>query len=330
MKLSYYAAPMEGVTGAMWRRVHQKYFPGADKYFTPFLTPTQAHKLTPREKRELLPEYNGGITLVPQIMTRQAENFIWCAGAMGELGYGEVNLNLGCPSATVVTKGKGAGMMADLDALRRFLEEVFSAGLPVKISAKTRLGLETPEEFPAILAVLRDFPFSELIVHPRVRRDFYTGPCRLEWYAAALEGAPCPVCYNGDVLSPADRDGVLARFPQTVAVMVGRGLLADPALIRRLQGGPGADRETLAAFVGDLYEEYIAAFRSRGNAMLRMKEVWSYLLYLFDGGQKFRKAIQRCRDTGDYERTVEELFRTCPLLPGPELPWAGETDFGAK
>ena len=118
VKTRYYAAPMEGVTGAMWRRTHQKYFPGADQYYTPFLTPTQAHKLTPREKRELLPEYNGSAVLVPQIMTRQAENFIWCAGAMGELGYEEVNLNLGCPSATVVTKGKGAGMLADLDALR--------------------------------------------------------------------------------------------------------------------------------------------------------------------------------------------------------------------
>ena len=330
VKTRYYAAPMEGVTGAMWRRTHQKYFPGADQYYTPFLTPTQAHKLTPREKRELLPEYNGSAVLVPQIMTRQAENFIWCAGAMGELGYEEVNLNLGCPSATVVTKGKGAGMLADLDALRRFLEGVFSAGLDMKISVKTRLGLETPEEFTAILAVLREFPLSELIVHPRVRRDMYTGPCRLEWYAAAAEESPFPVCYNGDVLSPGDRDGVLARFPQTTAVMVGRGLLADPALIRKLQGGPGADRDTLAAFVGELYEEYVAAFRSRGNAMLRMKEVWSYLLYLFDGGQNFRKSIQRCRDTGDYERTVEELFRTCPLRPEPELPWAGETNFGAK
>ena len=178
-------------------------------------------------------------------------------------------------------------MLADLDALRRFLEGVFSAGLDMKISVKTRLGLETPEEFTAILAVLREFPLSELIVHPRVRRDMYTGPCRLEWYAAAVEKSPFPVCYNGDVLSPGDRDGVLARFPQTTAVMVGRGLLADPALIRKLQGGPGADRDTLAAFVGELYEEYVAAFRSRSNAMLRMKEVWSYLLYLFDGGQNF-------------------------------------------
>ena len=229
-----YAAPMEGITGAMWRRVHQKYFTGADEYFTPFLTPTHARQFTPREKREILPEHNAGIPVVPQIMTRRAEDFLWCAGQLGRLGYEEVNLNLGCPSGTVVAKGKGAGILADLDALRRFLEEVFAAGLPVRISAKTRLGLDSPEEFSAILAVLRQFPFCELTVHPRVRRDMYAGPCRLEYYAAALEGSPFPVCYNGDILYPGDRDRVMERFPQTAAVMAGRGLMADPALLRKL------------------------------------------------------------------------------------------------
>ena len=327
MEIRYYAAPMEGITGAMWRRVHHKYFPGADRYYTPFLTPTHARRLTPRERREVLPEYNAGIPVVPQIMAKRAENFIWCAGRMAELGYEEVDLNLGCPSATVVAKGKGAGMLGDPDGLRRFLDAVFSAGLSVRISAKTRLGLEAPEEFPAILAVLREFPFCQLIVHPRLRRDMYTGPCRLEWYAAALEDTPFPVCYNGDILAPGDRDRLLRRFPGTAAVMAGRGLMADPALLRRMWGGPGAEKGELESFVGELYEDYAAAFGSRGNAMLRMKELWSYLLYLFEGGEDFRRPIQRCRDTGEYARTVDGLFRACSLRSAPALPWAGQTAF---
>lgn len=327
MSIRCYAAPMEGITGAMWRRVHHKYFPGADKYFTPFLTPTHARRLTRREKREVLPDYNAGIPVVPQIMAKRAEDLIWCAGRMAELGYREVDLNLGCPSGTVVAKGKGAGMLADPDALRRFLEEVFSAGLPVEISAKTRLGLETPEEFTAILAVLRQFPFCEVTVHPRLRRDMYAGPCRMEQYAQALEGSPFPLCWSGDILCPGDRDRLAVRFPGTAAVMVGRGLMADPALIRKMRGGPGAEKGELEGFTAELYEEYAAAFGSRGNAMLRMKELWSYLLYLFDGGENFRRSIQRCRDTGDYSRTVDELFRSCSLRDAPALPWAGQTVF---
>ena len=327
MSVRYYAAPMEGISGAMWRRVHHKYFPGADKYFTPFLTPTHARRLTPRERREVLPEYNAGIPVVPQIMTKRAEDFIWCAGRLAELGYGEVDLNLGCPSGTVVAKGKGAGMLADPDALRRFLEEVFSAGLPVEISAKLRVGLDSPEEFPTILAALRQFPFREMTVHPRLRRDMYAGPCRMEQYAQALEGSPFPVGWSGDILCPGDRDRLMRRFPATAAVMAGRGLMADPALIRKMQGGPGAEKGELEAFMGELYEEYAAAFGSRGNAMLRMKELWSYLLYLFEGGEDFRRPLRRCRDTGEYGRTVDALFRACSLRSAPALPWAGQTAF---
>ena len=125
--MRYYFAPMEGVTGAVYRRTHHDYFPGIDKYFMPFITPTANGRLTPRQKRDVAPEVNAGVPAVPQLLTKSAEDFIWAANALFDMGYREVNLNLGCPSGTVTAKGKGAGFLGDPDALDRFLDAVFSA-----------------------------------------------------------------------------------------------------------------------------------------------------------------------------------------------------------
>lgn len=155
--MKYYFAPMEGVTGAVYRRAHQKYFPGVDKYFMPFFTPTAAARFTPRQKRELAPALDAGVPTVPQLLTKNAADFIWAANALFDMGFDEVNLNLGCPSGTVTAKGKGAGFLAQPDALDRFFDAVFAvcAG---RISVKTRLGMHDPAEFDRVLAVTTAIP----------------------------------------------------------------------------------------------------------------------------------------------------------------------------
>lgn len=175
--MNYYFAPMEGITGAVFRRTHHEFFPGIDKYFMPFITPTTQEKLTPRQKRDVLPEYNEGVPAVPQLLTRTAADFIWAANTLASLGYAEVNLNLGCPSGTVTAKGKGAGFLAHPDELDRFLDAVFSA-CTVPISIKTRLGVHDPAEFEALLEIYSRYPVAELTIHPRVRQDFYKGRVR--------------------------------------------------------------------------------------------------------------------------------------------------------
>lgn len=175
--MNYYFAPMEGITGAVFRRTHHEFFPGIDKYFMPFITPTTQEKLTPRQKRDVLPEYNEGVPAVPQLLTRTAADFIWAANTLASLGYAEVNLNLGCPSGTVTAKGKGAGFLAHPDELDRFLDAVFSA-CTVPISIKTRLGVHDPAEFEALLEIYNRYPVAELTIHPRVRQDFYKGRVR--------------------------------------------------------------------------------------------------------------------------------------------------------
>lgn len=327
MESNYYIAPMEGITGSTYRRAHWEYYPHADKYIAPFLSPTQDHLFTLRDRREILPERNEGIPVVPQLMTRNSDDFLWAARELRDMGYEEVNLNLGCPSGTVVAKGKGSGLLGRLELLDELLYNIFSAELGIRVSVKTRLGLEQPEEFERILAIYQRYPISELTIHPRVRRDQYKGAVRLEEYGKALQCCSIPVCYNGDLLTPDNVAALLKRFPETKALMLGRGVIADPALIGRLRGGPGTDKEQLAGFTQTLYEGYCVDFGHRHGAMQRLKEVWSYLLYLFADRESYGKKLRKTTDPAQYERVAAELIRDLDLLPEPELPWRGVTVF---
>ena len=313
-------APMEGLTTVYYRQALARWFGGVDRYFTPFLTPTQDHRFTKRELREILPEQNEGLPTVPQLLTRKAEDFLWATGELAAMGYQEVNLNLGCPSGTVVAKGKGSGFLAFPEELARFLDEIFTKA-PCAISIKTRIGLKDPAEFPALLAIYRKYPIKELIVHPRVQKDLYKNIPRLVCFGDALEGSPFPVCYNGDLYTPDAVAALQARFPSTDRLMLGRGLAGDPALAQRLKGGPPAGKEALAGFVDQVYESYAAAFGSRRNAMLRMKEVWFYLIRLFVDGDKLSKVIKKARDPLDYESAVRAVFHDLDLSPVLQPDW---------
>ena len=304
-----YFAPLEGVTGSEFRRAHHQFFPGVDTYYMPFLSPTQDHVFTQRELRNVLPEHNRGFRAVPQLLTKNAEDFLWCAGELFAMGYDEVNLNLGCPSGTVVAKGKGAGLLARPEELERFLDAIFArAPAGLSLSLKTRLGLEDPEEFPRLLELFAQYPVSLLILHPRVRSDFYQKPVRWEWFAYAAEHYPGPLCFNGGLTAPEDCATLSRAFPKVDQVMIGQGLLADPALVRRIKGGPPASKEELRGFHDQLYRTYLEIFASQRNTVFHMKELWSYLVQRFVGSEKPLKRIRKATDSPTYESAVEQMF----------------------
>ena len=309
----YTFAPMEGATTYCYRKAHHRYFAGVDQYYVPFISPTQDHLFTKRELRELLPEQNEGIPTVPQLLTKRAEDFVWAAGELAKMGYTEVNLNAGCPSATVVTKGKGSGMLKDPAALNTFLDEVFSAGLNINISVKTRLGMEDDEEFWDILEVYNRYPISQLIIHPRVKKDLYKGRARREIFAKALEQSKIPLCYNGDLVTAQQCQTLEGEMSGAQAIMLGRGLLADPALARKAKGGPGADKEAIGGFLDEVYSTYCRDFGSDRNAMLRMKEVWFYLIHLFEDSDSYGKKLKKVSDPRHYEGLVDEVLKNLSL-----------------
>ena len=171
----YYLAPLEGITTYIFRNAYHRYFYPMDKYFTPFLVPHSKKGFSAKEKREILPENNEGLYLVPQIMSNHADECLKTIEKLRVYGYKEVNLNMGCPSKTVVSKGRGAGFLAFPEELDYFLDEVFEriSNTDVKLSIKTRLGRDEPEEFFRILEIYNQYPLEELIIHPRVQKDFY-------------------------------------------------------------------------------------------------------------------------------------------------------------
>lgn len=320
--MEYYFAPMEGVNGYVYRQTHRRFFPGIDRYFIPFLSPNQHHILGRREHRELSPENNQGVPAVPQLLTKRAEDFLWTARQLWDMGYEEVNLNLGCPSGTVTAKGKGAGFLAKPQELREFLDEVFERATG-KVSVKTRLGMRDPEEFGPILELYNRYPIHELTIHPRIQQDFYRHPVRREVFAACWERSRNPVCYNGDLSTMEDCHTLEKEFPAIHAAMLGRALVADPSLVTRIKGGTGADRDTLRRFHDELYEGHALAFESRKNAMLRMKEIWFYHIHLFQHHDKLFKAIRKAKDCIAYEQAVEEVFQALPLSPELHPNWLG-------
>ena len=305
-------APLDGITKAVFRRVWQSCFGGADRLFIPFFSPTPQHILTPRDRRELERANNPDAALVPQIMTCRAEDFLWAEETAADLGYTQVDLNLGCPSGTVTAKGKGSGFLARPGDLDAFFETVFSRNrLPV--SVKTRLGFLDEGEFPALLEIFNRYPIACLTIHARVRKEKYRGPVHLDAFARALEESKNPVCYNGDLRTAEEVRKLEARFPRLESAMIGRGGIADPALFRKLRGGPAASREELMAFTSALYREYQVFYGQKDHAAQRMKEVWFYLIHLFEDGGKLDKKLRRSRGPAAYEAIEAEIFETLIL-----------------
>lgn len=305
-------APLEGITTALYRRLHNQYFPGVDRYYAPFLSPTQDHLFTPREKRELFPEYNEGYTLIPQILTKNADDCLWAVTELNTMGYQEINLNLGCPSGTVTAKGKGAGMLGDLCALERFLYAIYDHA-PCKISIKTRLGMNDPEEFQRTLELYNRFPISELIIHPRIRKDFYRHPVRLDAFEHALQNCKVPVSFNGSIVTPQDHRNCAEQYPGLVSIMIGQGLVSDPFLAGRIKHHDRSNKEQLSSFHDDLLIGYTEQFGSSNNAAKRMKDIWFYLIRLFKDSEKYGKMILKSKNAEEYLSAVRIVFNNLEL-----------------
>lgn len=304
-------APLEGLTTYIFRNTHAKYFGKMDKYYTPFLSLHKEKEFSHKERQEILPENNEGLWVVPQVLTNSAEDFLKAAGKLKALGYEEVNINLGCPSGTVVPKGKGAGMLAEPERLEQFLTEVFE-NTPLKISIKTRLGMTDETEWSRLLEIYNRFPLEELIVHARVREDYYKQPVRLEPFAKTLEESKCPVCYNGDIFAVEDYVALTKKFPNLPAVMLGRGLLRNPGLAEEISEKSNAFptyKVRLHAFHDELYSEYQKILSGDRNVLFKMKEFWSYLICNFPDMEKQLKKLHKTKSCAEYESWVRILFQ---------------------
>lgn len=308
MRMNIYFAPLEGITGHIFRNAYNEIYGHIDKYFAPFISPSEKCPITPRERKEVTPENNQGFYLVPQILTCRSEHFIEGARELQAMGYKEINLNLGCPSGTVCAKGKGAGFLPETLALQKFLDDIYSYAESdgVKISIKTRLGYFNPDEFYDLLDIFNKYPVSELIVHPRIKSDFYKGEPRNEYYAYALEHSKCPLVYNGNIFSAKDYEEYSGSFGTSLdPVMLGRGLISDPSLADKLKGFTAeTDFAKFKRLHDTIYHEYQKVMSPDINVLYKMRELWSYWQTLFDGKERDIKRLLKAKKYEEYEDVV--------------------------
>ena len=332
MKL--YLAPLEGITSYIYRKALYQCFDGFDKYFIPFIRAKQNLNFSGREKKDISPENNSGMYAVPQILTRNADDFLRTANQLKEYGYQEVNLNLGCPSKTVVTKGCGAGFLARPDELEQFLDRIYSK-TDMKISVKTRLGMENAEEFPRLMEIYNRFPMEELIIHPRVQKDFYKNQPNLGAFHDAVEESKIPLCYNGDIFTPESYEEMKREFPQVDTFMLGRGILMNPALLdlirmrektdvkkttdidvtewkkeetlRKMQSADRYKKE-IHAFLEQIKWDYLEVGMGEKNTLFKLKELWAYMGQNAPEAKKALKRIRKSQSMADYDSASREAL----------------------
>ncbi|MBW6410121.1 tRNA dihydrouridine synthase [Clostridium weizhouense] len=316
--MKYYLAPMEGITGYIYRNSYKKFFDNIDKYFTPFIVTNKSKSLKTKELRDVLPENNKGINIVPQILTNDSKGFIMTSRKLQQLGYNEVNLNLGCPAGTVVSKNRGSGFLAKREELDKFLEEIFKID-DMKISIKTRIGKDSPEEFYELLKLYNKYPIEELIIHPRTQKDFYGNKPNLEVFKDALSLSSNPICYNGDIFTVDDYNKLIKTFPEVKTVMIGRGILANPWLMYEIKNKTGLDKKVLKDFHDEIFNNYRELFNEDRNAIFRMKELWGYMIYIFSDNKKYAKKIKKAQKLNDYNEAVLSLFEEQETIKGAGL-----------
>jgi tRNA-dihydrouridine synthase len=318
MEMKYYLAPMEGITGYVYRNSYNKFFNNIDKYFTPFIVTNKSRSLKTKELRDVLPENNIGMNIVPQILTNDSEGFITTSRKLQQLGYNEINLNLGCPAGTVVSKNKGSGFLAKREELDIFLDEIFKID-DMKISIKTRIGKDSPEEFYELIKIYNKYPLEELIIHPRIQKDFYGNKPNLNVFKDALSLSINPVCYNGDIFSIDDNNKLVKAFPTVKTVMLGRGIIANPGLLNEIKNNTNIDKKVLKDFHDEMLYKYIEIFDEERNAIFRMKELWGYMNYMFSDNKKYAKKIKKSQNLSDYNESVLSLFMEQEIIKGAGL-----------
>ncbi|MFA7672732.1 MAG: tRNA-dihydrouridine synthase family protein [Clostridia bacterium] len=311
----FYLAPMEGLTGYIYRNAFNMYFHGTDKFFSPFICANQSRSFKTKELKDILPEHNQGLVLIPQLLSNNADDFIFMVNKLKQMGYDEINFNLGCPSMTVVSRGRGSGFLAKRDDLDKFLDRAYSVST-VKISIKTRIGKDKPEEFYDLIGIFNKYPVHELIIHPRIQKDMYGNKPDMKVFKDALSLSINPVCYNGDIFTVKDHRKFAADFHSVDKVMIGRGSIANPGLIENIKDDIRLDKDKLKCFHDKIYQDYIEALPGEKPVLFRMKELWSHMICVFTDNVKYDKRIKKSESFSDYEEAITGLFNEQDILTG--------------
>ena len=315
-EFTFLYAPMEGITLSRFRQIHHEMFPGVSEYYTPFIAPDSNGGFRAKFLRELTADC-GRVQVIPQLLVNNADAFSLTADRLFDLGFREINLNAGCPSGTVFSKHKGAGMLRDPASLDTLLDCIMdhAESKGYRISVKTRMGVHSTDEFPGILEIYEKYPVKKLIVHARCRDDFYQGRADLAGFAETVSDCRVPLVYNGDIASEKDLEALRMAAPQVRNVMIGRAAVTNPALFRVLQGGNQLTLRELKEFHDRLMEAWLEDGLSPVFTVERMKTLWSYMQAMFPENRREVKAIMKSRTMDSYRSAVGTLLNAGTFQP---------------
>ena len=313
-------APFQGITDVVYRNVFKKHFRGIDKYYTPFFTGIQKDNSKSLRGEEISPESNDVKTVVPQILSNTAEEIIRFANQCKSMGYPEFNLNMGCPFPRVANKTRGCGLMADPIRTIKMLNNVFDGIDGIKFSIKCRLGYYNDEEIYAFIDTFNSLPFSEIIIHPRIGKQMYTGEASIEKFKELVPLINKPLIYNGDIFTTDRYTTILSSLSSlsflSSSIMLGRGLLTNPFLAEEIKGVDNQQdkKSRLHNFVVDLYINRLHHAGGSPKIIGSMKELWKYMMNIFDDPQNVWRKVKKVNHLDEYETAVENIFNEYNLI----------------
>ena len=303
-------APIRGITDCHFRSLFHTYFPGFDSALAPFINPQRHSSFNPKQLKDVLPGDNKLLPITPQLLHTNADDFLFLAHRPHELGYKEVNWNLGCPAPMVTIKRRGSGLLPFPEQIVSFLNHVIPK-LPMNLSIKTRLGFEKKNELLSLLPRLDDYPITEIIIHGRLGKQLYRGESDPEAFGECIAFSKHSIVYNGDINSIEKFKTLQKQFPGIKKWMIGRGALSNPFLAGEIKGLHADNNiQQLEAFHQDLYDCYKELLSGPSHLLGRMKQLWSYLCVFFPPQQKSWKKIKKCRTEAQYQQVVESLFKS--------------------
>ena len=306
-------APFQGITDVVYRNVFKKHFRGIDKFYTPFFTGIQKDNSKSLRGEEISPEFNDVNTIVPQILSNKADEIIRFANQCKSMGYREFNLNMGCPFPRVANKTRGCGLMADPEHTIPMLTEVCNHVDGIKFSIKCRLGYYNDEEIYAFIDAFNTLNISEIIIHPRIGKQMYNGEASLEKFVKLIPLINKPLVYNGDIFDVEKYKTVKKSIEN---ISLGRGLLTNPFLAEEIKGiDDQKDKQSrLHGFVVDLYVERLHHAGGNPKIIGSMKELWKYMMNIFDDPQNVWRKVKKVNNLDEYEESVEIIFNQYNLV----------------
>jgi len=306
------SSPLQGFTDFRFRNAFNNIFGGIDTFYSPYIRLNGKRVIKPSYQRDILPENNVGLEVIPQIITNDADEFLFVSKYVQELGYKELNWNLGCPYPMVTKCGMGSGLINDSEKINSILNKVHNES-DITVSMKMRLGYENSEEILQVLPILDNYPLKNIAIHARIGKQLYKGGVNLDAFQECINNTKHKLYYNGDINTVARFHEMQKQFPSIDHWMIGRGLIADPFLPSMIKNNstdyPENKLELFKEFHDILYQGYGESLSGKSHLLLKMYHLWEYFSVQFTDSRKALKKIKKAKSIRAYDTAVQEILK---------------------